>query len=82
MAGTALADPNQGSVRKVNIGIKSGLALVIDQETGEVLYSKNTDEVAPIASITKLMTAIVIIHSFHYQADDRDRDHRFRAALA
>ena len=63
MAGTALADPNQGSVRKVNIGIKSGLALVIDQETGEVLYSKNTDEVAPIASITKLMTAIVIIDS-------------------
>ncbi len=63
MVGTALADPAQGSVRHVNLGIKSGLALVIDQETGEVLYSKNTDEVAPIASITKLMSAIVIIDS-------------------
>jgi len=63
MAGTALADPNQGSVRHVNLGIKSALALVIDQETGEVLYSKNTEEVAPIASITKLMTAMVIIDS-------------------
>ena len=50
-------------MRKVNLGIKSGLALVIDQDSGEVLYSKNTDEVAPIASITKLMTAIVIIDS-------------------
>ncbi len=59
----AVADPGQGSVRKVNLGIKSGLALVIDQDSGEVLYSKNTDEVVPIASITKLMTAIVIIDS-------------------
>ncbi len=63
MVGTVLADPAQGSVHHVNLGIKSGLALVIDQETGEVLYSKNTDEVAPIASITKLMSAIVIIDS-------------------
>lgn len=63
MVGTALADPARGSVRHVNLGIKSALALVVDQETGEVLYSKNTDEIAPIASITKLMTAIVIIDS-------------------
>jgi len=61
--GTAAADPDQGSVHHVNLGIKSALALVVDQDTGEVLYSKNTDEVAPIASITKLMTAIVIIDS-------------------
>ncbi|NIO39797.1 MAG: D-alanyl-D-alanine endopeptidase [Burkholderiales bacterium] len=63
MAGGALADSTQGSLRQVNLGIKSGLALVVDQDTGEVLYSKNTQEVAPIASITKLMTAIVIIDS-------------------
>lgn len=63
LAGTATADSVKGSVRHVNIGIKSGLALVIDQDSGEVLYSKNTDEIAPIASITKLMTAIVIIDS-------------------
>lgn len=63
LCGTVWADSGKVSVRKVNIGIKSGLALVIDQDSGEVLYSKNTDEVAPIASITKLMTAIVIIDS-------------------
>lgn len=54
---------NTADVRKVRLGIKSGLALVVDQESGDVLYSKNTDEVASIASITKLMTAIVILDS-------------------
>ena len=31
------------------------------QETGEVLYGKNASTVAPIASITKLMTAMVVL---------------------
>lgn len=35
-------------------------ALVMDAQTGEVLYSKNTNAALPIASITKLMTAVVI----------------------
>jgi len=34
-------------------------ALVLDAQTGEVLYSKNTNTALPIASITKLMTAVV-----------------------
>ncbi|MGH8631579.1 MAG: serine hydrolase, partial [Burkholderiales bacterium] len=48
---------------QVNLGIKSGAALVIDQESGELLFGKNEDQVLPIASITKLMTAIVILES-------------------
>ncbi|MGQ8975257.1 serine hydrolase [Acinetobacter schindleri] len=35
-------------------------ALVMDAQTGEVLYSKNSNTAVPIASITKLMTAVVI----------------------
>ena len=35
-------------------------ALVMDANTGEVLYSKNSNTALPIASITKLMTAVVI----------------------
>lgn len=38
-------------------------ALVIDSETHDVLYQKNLDTVRPIASITKLMTALVIVES-------------------
>jgi D-alanyl-D-alanine endopeptidase (penicillin-binding protein 7) len=41
--------------------LRSAAALVIDQEAGQLLYAKNTDAVMPIASITKLMTAIVVL---------------------
>jgi D-alanyl-D-alanine endopeptidase (penicillin-binding protein 7) len=40
--------------------LRSGAALVLDQDTHEVLYSKNSDAVLPIASLSKLMTALVI----------------------
>ena len=40
--------------------LKSSVALVMDQETGEVLFSKNDSAVLPIASLTKLMTGLVI----------------------
>ena len=40
--------------------LKSSVALVVDQETNEVLFSKNPQAVLPIASITKLMTALVV----------------------
>jgi D-alanyl-D-alanine endopeptidase (penicillin-binding protein 7) len=35
--------------------------LVMDQDTDEVLFSKNAEAVLPIASITKLMTAMVVL---------------------
>lgn len=45
------------------LDLKSGVALVIDQETSEVLFSKNPQAVLPIASLTKLMTALVVVES-------------------
>ena len=41
--------------------IASGSGLVIDLQTNQVLYSSNPDRVAPIASVTKLMTAVVAL---------------------
>jgi len=41
--------------------LKSSAALVIEQGGGPVLYAKNVDAVVPIASITKLMTAMVVL---------------------
>lgn len=38
-------------------------AAVANLETGELLYSKHDDKIVPIASITKLMTAIVVLES-------------------
>ncbi len=45
------------------LNLKSSVALVIDQDTDEVLFSKNSDAVLPIASITKLMTAMVVVQA-------------------
>ena len=42
------------------LSLKSSVALVVDQDTGEVIFSKNPQAVLPIASITKLMTALVV----------------------
>jgi len=41
--------------------LRSEMALVVDQDTDEVLYEKNADHVSSIASITKLMTAMVML---------------------
>jgi serine-type D-Ala-D-Ala endopeptidase (penicillin-binding protein 7) len=42
------------------LDLRSAAVLVLDQDTNEVLLSKNPDAVLPIASITKLMTALVV----------------------
>jgi serine-type D-Ala-D-Ala endopeptidase (penicillin-binding protein 7) len=39
----------------------SQAALIIDAKSGEAIFSKNSNHVTPIASITKLMTAMVVI---------------------
>ncbi|NOT86119.1 MAG: peptidase S11 [Methylococcaceae bacterium] len=43
--------------------LKSSAAIVMDQATGAVLFEKNSHLQLPIASITKLMTAMVILDS-------------------
>ena len=42
------------------LDLSASVALVLDQETKEVLFSKNESAVLPIASITKLMTGLVV----------------------
>lgn len=45
------------------LDLKSSVALVVDQDTNEILFQKNPDAVLPIASITKLMTALVTVEA-------------------
>ena len=63
------------------LALRSGTALVIDQESGEVLFEKNPQYVLPIASLTKLMTAMVVLDAaqslderIEVLAEDRDTD--------
>jgi D-alanyl-D-alanine endopeptidase (penicillin-binding protein 7) len=41
--------------------LRSESVLVLDRDTGNVLYERRADQAAPIASITKLMTALVVL---------------------
>jgi serine-type D-Ala-D-Ala endopeptidase (penicillin-binding protein 7) len=43
--------------------LASGSALLVDLKTNQVLYSSNADMVVPIASVTKLMTAMVVLNA-------------------
>ncbi len=43
-----------------SLALRSSVALVVDQDTNEVLLSKNESAVLPIASITKLMTGLLV----------------------
>lgn len=43
--------------------LSSSVAYMADQDSGEVFFEKNADIVLPIASVTKLMTALVIMES-------------------
>lgn len=54
----ATADRYDGSTP---LKLASAKALVINQLTGETIYAKNTDLTTPIASVTKLMTAMVML---------------------
>lgn len=62
-------------------GLRSYAALVVDRDTGETLISKNADVVVPIASLTKLMTALVVLEAhpdmnetLEITSDDLDRE--------
>ncbi|EKP0262577.1 D-alanyl-D-alanine endopeptidase [Aeromonas sobria] len=43
------------------LDVRSSSALVLDVNTGKTLYQKNATKVRPIASLTKLMTALVVL---------------------
>ena len=60
--GFAQAAGDGAHVQKVKlVQLRSASALVQDADTGEIVFTKNSEAVVPIASITKLMTAMVTI---------------------
>lgn len=55
----AIAQPKAPDPKRLQL--ESTKAVVYDAQTGQVLYAKNANNTAPIASITKLMTAMVVL---------------------
>jgi serine-type D-Ala-D-Ala endopeptidase (penicillin-binding protein 7) len=68
--------------------LRSFSALVLEQKSGRVIFAKNIDAVQPIASLTKLMTAIVVLEArqpydeaLTIDEDDVDWNRRSRSKL-
>ncbi|WP_396328687.1 D-alanyl-D-alanine endopeptidase [Burkholderia anthina] len=62
------------------LALRSSVAYVVDQNTGEPLFDKNSHAVVPIASISKLMTSMVVLDSKasmseQIEVTDEDRDY-------
>jgi serine-type D-Ala-D-Ala endopeptidase (penicillin-binding protein 7) len=69
--------------------VRSAAALVVDRTTGSVIYERRADTAAPIASITKLMTALVVMEAqqpldeqIQITAADRTRTQGLASRLA
>ena len=56
-----LAPADAEEIPAARLKLYSSSALVLDQVSGRVLYGKNAHAIVPIASITKLMTAMVLL---------------------
>ena len=70
------------------LSLKSNAAIVVDQDSGETLYAKNADVVMPIASLTKLMTALVVVdarlpmdETLEISSEDVDREKNTHSRL-
>lgn len=68
------------SAMRADVAFNSTHVLVVDEATDEVLLSKNGETVAPIASLTKLMTAMVVLDAQQdpneiLRIDAADTDH-------
>jgi len=63
--GSSQVDASQDNLKEVYQNgepvLASSKAVVLDQETGEVIYGKDINAPTPIASVTKLMTAMVVL---------------------
>lgn len=62
-AGSLLPDEARAARAIDDSDIRSPCAVIIDQKTGRIFFEKNAHEKRPIASITKIMTAILAIES-------------------
>lgn len=81
LAGSLVISPASQAKTKPATGLNlmSSSALVMDVNTGKTLYQKNPTRPRPIASLTKLMTALVVLDARQplgemLTIDEHDRD--------
>ena len=57
--------PVMDAAAQPQLSLNCRAAILVDQDTGTVLYEKNADEQVPIASITKVMTLLLTFEAIH-----------------
>ncbi|MDH4274243.1 MAG: D-alanyl-D-alanine endopeptidase [Gammaproteobacteria bacterium] len=79
---------NRVDLNPARLRLNSSTAMVVDQQSGELVFGKNADQTIPIASITKLITAMVTLDAklpldepIEISKDDRDRLRGSRSRL-
>jgi D-alanyl-D-alanine endopeptidase (penicillin-binding protein 7) len=68
------------NANRVNLNLRSHAAIVFDERDNEVIMARNAEQVVPVASLSKLMTAMVILDAdlgmeevITITKDDKDR---------
>jgi D-alanyl-D-alanine endopeptidase (penicillin-binding protein 7) len=61
LRGAAAGDSAALAESPTDLVLRSSAVLVMDERTNQPLFSRNSDQLRPIASITKLMTAMVVL---------------------
>jgi D-alanyl-D-alanine carboxypeptidase len=93
LASAFLAQPvtthAKSNLESLEAALRAEVALVVDLDAGATVYEKNSDHLRPIASITKLMAALVVVESgqrldevLTVTAEDVDRMRNSRSRLA
>lgn len=78
--------PLQGmaSEKKLNLAENAKSAILIERDTGAVIFEKNSDEKLPPASMTKIMTMLLIMEAISdgkIQLDDKVRTSEYAASM-
>nr|WP_051023197.1 D-alanyl-D-alanine carboxypeptidase family protein [Calidifontibacillus oryziterrae] len=70
--------------RKVELADKAASAILIERDTGTVLYEKDADRKLPPASMTKIMTMLLIMEAIdegQIKLDDKVRTSEYAASM-
>ena len=64
----------EASTTPVQLNLPCKSAMLIEETTGQVLYEKNADEKLPIASVTKIMTLLLVMEALDAGTVSLDQD--------
>ncbi|USK59894.1 D-alanyl-D-alanine carboxypeptidase family protein [Peribacillus asahii] len=57
--------PGKAQAESDNLGLKAEAAIILDGETGQIIYEKNAEKVLGIASMSKMMTEYIVLEAIH-----------------